>query len=193
MRWMMVAGLLVLGCDSSEEVAGICGVSPPSAAGDRSAYPAGANGTTECSVIADLKFANSDGTEYGLGDDVYSAGKKLLLISTTAGWCAACQEEQPVLEEWYQGYKGRGLAVMVAYFEDSNFNPSTADLAAGWKDRFNLSFPVVSDSGPFQLGEFYDQSLTPMNMFVDVETMTILSITTGFDRELAEATLEAWL
>ncbi len=182
--------LFGMGCEETSE---ICGLTP-SEPGARDSYPASGQGTAECSVITDLSFTNSDDAEYSFGADVFAdRTKKLLLISTTAGWCTACIEEQPVLRALHEKWSGKGLAIMIGYFEDSNFNPATAEDAASWKERYDLPFPVVADSKPFSLGNYYDETLTPMNMFVDVETMTILSVEVGFDRSSVEALIETWL
>ena len=98
-----------------------------------------------------------------------------------------------MLQEFHETWGPKGLSVMVAIFEDAQFNPATPQIAKDWKDRFGLSFPLVVDAEPFKLGEYYNKDLTPMNMFVDVETMRILSVSTGFDRQLAESVVEGWL
>lgn len=193
MRWalVLVAVGAVTGCD--DDAAEICGVSPQ-AAGDRSSYPSSGVGTSECSVLADQTFTNPDGSEYSLGADVFAdKQKKLLLISTGAGWCTACIEEQPVLNEFHSKWSGKGLQIIVTLFEDFDSNPATPEFAAGWKAREENPFPVLADAANAFAPGYYDDRLAPMNMFVDVETMTILSIEVGFDREGAEAIIETWL
>ena len=186
---LVAAALLATGCDETDE---ICGLTP-TAAGARDSYPTAGQGTAECAVIADLSFTDSDGAEYSLGADVFAdRSKKLLLITTTAGWCKACIEEQPVLKAFHEEWSSKGLAVMVAYFEDSLFNPATVELAAQWKETYELPFPVVADI-PFVLSNYYDEQSTPMNMLVDVETMTMLSISTGTDSAPIRALIETWL
>ena len=156
------ACLLAFGCDETNE---ICGQTPQDP-GARDTYPTSGYGTDECSVAQNLAFTNSDGGEYSFEADVFSdRSKRLLLISTTAGWCSACIEEQPVLKALYTQWKDKGLAVMVAYFEDAEYGPATAEHALGWKGRFELPFPVVADSDPFLLGDFYDPAVTPQNNF----------------------------
>ncbi len=193
MRWaLMLAILLALtGCDDG--AAEICGVNPE-AAGDRSSYPSSGVGTSECAVLADQTFTNPDGSEYKLSSDVFAdTQKKLLLISTGAGWCGACIEEQPVLSELHEKWSGKGLQILVTIFEDADFNPATPMLAGQWRDHHMTPFPVVSDAPNAFAPDYYDAASAPMNMFVDVETMTMLSIEVGFDREGAEAIIETWL
>ncbi len=116
----------------------------------------------------------------------------LLLLSTAAGWCTACIEEQGFLESQFNEKKDAGLTVLVTLFEDRDFQPSDPALAAAWRDTHELTFPVVSDA-PFVLSEYYDVSVTPMNMLVDLNTMEILHIVTGADQSAIEALVDASL
>ena len=70
--------------------------------------------------------------------------------------------------------------------------PAQAEDAASWQERFDLSFTVVADED-FVLGEYYDSSQTPMIMLVEVGTMEILSIATGFDEGAVRAIINAKL
>ena len=153
----------------------------------RAGYPAGPYGTGENAVITDIQFSGLT-----LSQLHADGGNRLLLLSTAAGWCTACIEEQPKLEERYQQWYNAGLSVVVTYFEDSNFGPATDELAAGWKNQYGLNFPVVSDPG-IALGAFYNTDNAPMTMIVDAETMEILYLSTGFRASDVDAILESRL
>lgn len=159
---------------------------------DRSTYPASGYGEEEGDVLANLSFVRSDGTPYTMESVYKDSGNKVLLITTTAGWCVACIEEQPVLEEMHREFSGKGLEIMIAIFEDSDFEPATTEDAIAWKDRFNLTPAVVVDA-PFVLAAYYDRNLTPMNMIVDVDSMEILSIAAGWDETAVRAIVESRL
>jgi thiol-disulfide isomerase/thioredoxin len=159
---------------------------------DRSAYPAGPYGATQGDVIEALSFTTADGGDYGLADIFADPDTSLLLLSTAAGWCTACIEEQGALEELATTHGPAGLAVMVAVFEDRDYLPATPELAGAWQEEHGLTFPVVADPD-FVLSAYYDSALTPMNMIVDVNTMTILRISTGWDPSAITAIIEARL
>jgi thiol-disulfide isomerase/thioredoxin len=162
---------------------------PPS---DRTSYPEGPYGVGEGDIIEDLLFVDADDAEFSLGDLFADPANRLLLLSTAAGWCAACIEEQPSLEALYADHKARGLRVLVSVFEYSDFRPADAALAEAWQEEHEVSFDVVADP-PFVLDAYYDSSATPMNMMVDIDTMEIVRITTGWDPTVIESIIEARL
>ena len=171
---------------------GACASGEPGGAGeltDRTTYPSGPYGTAEGAVLADLAFTAADGSEWSLGDVFADPHNRVLLLTTTAGWCTACIEEQPKLVALHGDLAGNGLAITAALFEDAEFGPATLDQVRDWNDRYDLPYPVVLDAD-FQLGAYYDETRTPMNLVVDVDTITILKITTGFDEQVVRGVIE---
>lgn len=170
-----------------------CGSSEEGGAGevtDRSAYPDGPYGLGAGDVLADLTFTGADGAEFSFGDVFADPKHRVLLVTTTAGWCTACIEEQPKLKALHDELNGKGLQIVAAMFEDADFSPATVQQIADWDARYDLPYPLVLDAD-FKLGAYYDETLTPMNMIVDVDTMEILKVTTGFDEAVVRAVIEA--
>jgi len=181
----LVAGVSLLGCGGSAE-------QPVSQSLPRDTYPQGPYGISTGSVIESLDFITSEGAEFGLGEVFADPANRLLLLVTSAGWCTSCVEEQPVLQSLFDRYGARGLSVMVALFETGQYKAADSNFVRYWKDKFKLSFHVVGDPA-FLLSGYYDSSMTPMVMLVEVDTMKILSIQTGFDRGMVESVIEARL
>lgn len=159
---------------------------------DRTVYPVGPYGVNEGDVLADLELVNLDGSPYRLSDIHTASSNHLLLVSTAAGWCTACVEEQPMLAQLHDDYSARGLVVLVSYFENAEFEPATIAMAERWKAQYDLPFDVVADS-EFVFQTYYDARLTPMNMLVDLDCMQIIRITTGNDPSVVIAIIEATL
>lgn len=160
-------------------------------ASDRSTYPAGPYQTSEGDVLGPLAFIAANGEAYDLDTAVFADPQaRVLLLNTAAGWCGACVEEQPLLQAL--SAQRPALAVVVALFENADGAPADADLARDWQRRHDVAFDVVADPA-FQLSAFYDPNLTPMNMVVDVDTMTIRRIGTGFDEDAVTAIVDAIL
>ena len=82
--------------------------------------------------------------------------------------------------------------ISVTVFEKGDSSPADAGDADKWVKSLGTTYPVVADPA-FQFGDFYDKAVTPMNMIVDLCTMEIVLITTGFDRSLVEATITSLL
>ena len=160
----------------------------------RLAYPDAPYGREVGDRIEDLRFVGLDGENVGLSELYFDSRTRLLLVTTSAEWCTACIKEQPKLEDLYQRYRSRGLNVLVALFEDANFEPATPALAQSWVDRHSLSFPVYADPVvPSTFSPYYDVSLTPMVMLIDVEQMEIIYLNQGFDEEAVQRTIDARL
>ena len=158
----------------------------------RDQYPEGPYGTELGQVIKPLSFLDPNGANYGLEDVYRDQFNQVLLVTTSAEWCTACIKEQKTLNEIYDEYKDRGLEVMVTLFQDLNFEPATAELSERWRERYELDFPVVADpTDPSLFAPYYDISLTPMVMLVNVKTMEIIYLTQGFDEDQVRALIEA--
>lgn len=181
----LLLGVLAVGCTTGT---GDDGTEPA----DRTVYPEGPFGTAEGAAIENHLFLQPDGADLDFQALRSDESASLLLLSTAAGWCTACIEEQGFLESQYNDRKADGLVVMVSVFEDQSFQPADAELAANWVESYNVTFPVVADPA-FVLSEYYDESVTPMNMLVDLDTMEILHIVTGTDQSAIEALIEASL
>lgn len=171
-------------------VIGGCAAAPHAfvEASDRTSYPAGPYGNSEGDVIADHGFVDDDGGVFALGDVFADPARRVLLLGTAAGWCGACVEEQPALQAVAD--ERAALAVVTAVFEDDDGNAADEGEAAAWQD--GVSFDVVADPG-FVLAAYYDTTLTPMNMVIDVDTMTIVAVTTGFDEDLVVSLVDGVL
>lgn len=154
--------------------------------------PRGLHGKAEGAIIEALSFQLPDGTTLSLDDVWKDQSKTLLTVITSAGWCTSCIEEQPELKRLHEAYAARGLFLMVSIFEDAAFQPATKDLAASWQRQHSLPFDVVADPA-FQLGDYYNRELTPMNLIVNIATMKILRISTGSDPNALEAIFSARL
>lgn len=178
MRWIWACllatwSLGLVGCGDSDD-AGEDGTTTV----DRTVYPQGPYGTSVDDVIADLEFTTADGDALRFSDIRADESARLLLISTASEWCTACREEQPLLRELHDQHADDGLVVLVSVFEDAQFRPADVTIADAWRDQYGLNFPVVADP-EFQLSAYYDETLTPMNMLVDIDTMRIGYVTTG--------------
>lgn len=148
-------------------------------AGDTSGgeYPAGPYGLAVGDTIENLAFVLPDGTPTSL-QQLRAAGTKAIYLNTASGWCTACREEQPAIQALHEELADDGLVVVIAYFEDSEFNPATPAGAAAWISTYSLTFSVVADP-EFVTSAYYDESQTPMNLVIEAEQMRIAHISTG--------------
>lgn len=181
--WML-ALVLIASCGSGED--GTMQDEP------RVVYPLGPYGFEAGSVIQDLSFVTPVGAPLSFADIFADSHNRLLLLTTAAGWCSSCIEEQPALQELNETYRDQGLFVMVSLFEKQNFDTADAEYAKTWQETHELTFSVVADPD-FILKEYYNEDLTPMVMMVNLNTMTIINLSTGWDRNQVESIINVKL
>lgn len=161
----------------------------------RSTYPAGPYGVTVEATIADLTFVTATDGSTSLGALHADATASLIYLATAAGWCVACIDEQQTLQSWHNTYAARGLNIIVSVFEDSNYQPATAQYAAQWITQYSVDFLVVADP-TFVLQPYYpnsDTTVTPLNLIIDACTMEIISSSVGVDTNAMHAVIKARL
>lgn len=181
----MIRKLFVLGLTAAIVACGPLDneVEPPS---ERDVYPTEGIGVKEGNVIADLSFTADDGSVFSLGGVFADQKNRVLLMSSSAGWCQPCMDEAPKLEALHEEFAAKGLVVVTAMFQDADYNAATMDVVRNWKKKYKATHPVVLDD-EFLLGNYYDPNSVPMNMIVDVDTMTIKRILKGFDEGVIRA------
>lgn len=165
---------------------GACGSTLDPDAGDltdRTAYPQPQDGerygTNVGSLVEKLPFVAMDGSAYGLGEVFADEKNRVLLLSSVAGWCSPCIQEQKDLAAFHREYGDRGLVVMAAMFQDRAYKPATLDFLSDWQAEYELPYSLVLDA-PYDMLAFYDGN-PPFNMVIDVDTMRILYKGAGFN------------
>ncbi len=136
-------------------------------------------GTLVGDTIADHEFVSYDGSSLSLCDIRDVPGNRLLLVYGTAGWCTQCTYESGDLPTIRADLHDDGLEVLAVVFEDESSSPADADYASEYRGYYGFTFPTVADPS-FLIGAYFDKSSTPLNMFIDLSTMTILDIQTGY-------------
>ena len=146
------------------------------------AYPEGPYGKAKDSVMEDLAFYDpwEDRMVY-LHEFHNDPQARLLLISSAAGWCGACQYEAEDFVELYDKWEWKGLRVLYTLYEDQNYKPlfTTPDtyeysmaFMEAWKSTFVVDYPLVADSN-FVLESYFNQNSTPLTMVVTTKDMVI--------------------
>lgn len=160
-------------------------------------YPTGPYGTGRGAVIANLEFlgwkhpdlANYDVANFEkvrLSDFYNPDGRsdlKLLAVNASAVWCSVCRAEYEDMNTnaTYATYRAKGVELLGTLFEDNSYFPAQpADLTRwGQLSTHDVKFPLVLDPG-FKMGAYFDSDATPLNMVIDVRTMTIVLVTMGY-------------
>jgi hypothetical protein len=213
MRWLALpwcGALALFGC-GSEPLDGVVADEPttvPVTPGDKpngafrpiAAYPAGPFGSTRGSIMADHTFLGwrdpvrsaydeNRLEEVRLSDfyDPDSARVELIVINASAVWCPACRTEMATIDArgLADAYRRRGVVLLGTLFEDARGRPATPRDLALWGNElsFRVTFPLVLDPA-LSLGPYFAQSVTPLNLVVDANTMEILEVFMGYSESL---------
>jgi thiol-disulfide isomerase/thioredoxin len=165
-------------------------------------YPAGPYGTKTGDTIDNLTWqgfsdtpADEDGdpfneTAHAVTLESFFAerdpGSKILMITSSAGWCGPCQEEASHMRALAEEWGPKGVRFMTAMMENASGSPASVNYAKTWGTNFDLLTPVVADPQVILDPYFVDNGI-PFNLFIDTTTMKIVSKMSGFDRAEAEA------
>ncbi len=148
-------------------------------------YPEPPYGTERGRVIEDLLFESPEGP-WRLSDVRNEA--RLLLIITSSGHCPSCREEQDEIQEIADQHRGEGLLPIVILLEDADYEVADAAYVEEWRQRYELSIPVLADPVPV-LDPYFQPVGRRMVLMIDTLGMKILEKSRSFHsiRTLAEA------
>jgi len=108
---------------------------------------------------------------------------KLLAVNASAVWCSVCRAEYEDMNAnaTYRTYRAKGVEFLGTLFEDNSYFPAQpADLMRwGQVSTHDVKFPLVLDPG-FKMGAYFDSDATPLNLVIDLRTMTIVLVTMGY-------------
>lgn len=166
----------ILGLLGVVALLGACGSEPP-----------------EAETIPDLAFTTAEGERFTLYEDVFGKeGNRVLLMTSVAGWCQPCIQEQPQLKELHKEFADKGLFILAAIFEtEVPHEKPSGNYVNSWVERYDLPYQMVIDHD-FALGPYFQNERTPpLNMLVRAEDREILLITNGFDDQLIRSIIRA--
>ena len=184
---------------------GGAGAAPAAVTPPWTAYPPGPYGTSKGATIQNLSFLGWKHPDLAGYDpakvetvrlsDFYDpdghTGVKLLAVNASAVWCGVCRREYQDMHsnDVYATLRPLGLEILGTLFEDTNSFPAQPQDLKNWAaiSAHSVKFPFVLDPG-FKLGAYFDSDATPLNMLIDVRTMTIVQITMG----ISDPTSKYW-
>jgi len=147
--------------------------------------------------IIEQPIKATDFSLQSLSNDTMSLGDftgKFVVLHIAATWCPFCNAEAPHLEQLYQDYKSKNVAVLLIDVKE----PKEL-VQEKLKDKYNLSFPVLLDLDGNMAASYAPKDVLPdlardevmlaSNIIIDtdgnIQFMSLLD-SKNFDAELKE-------
>jgi hypothetical protein len=109
-------------------------------------------------------------------------GVRALLVDQSAVWCGVCQQTAAQLEaEMRNGWRERGIRVLMLVTESADRRPATVATAHAWGARFGgEGLTVVADPG-YSFRDTAGAALAPLpfRVLVDPRTMAVVDVSVG--------------
>ena len=131
-----------------------------------------------------FSFPDLSGKPVGSTDERFR--NRVLILSITGSWCPNCHEESPLLEQYYQKYRDRGLEVVALAFEYTGDGKRDREQLRIFGDRHRLTFPILlagtTEEGDVQrkLPQLVNFGAYPTTIFVGRDGL-VRRIHTGFE------------
>ncbi len=91
---------------------------------------------------------------------------KVILLVFSAVWCGPCNNEASKLESLYTKYKDQGFEIVQILYQDENGSSSDASDLKEWKEKYNLTFKVLSDPDSSTVNKYAVYAI-PLNVIID--------------------------
>ena len=88
-----------------------------------------------------FSFPDLEGQPLGL-DDPRFAGKAVL-VNIFGSWCPNCNDEAPLLAEWYRRYRDRGLEIVGLAYEFSGNPERDRVVVRRFAERYGIEYPLL--------------------------------------------------
>lgn len=167
-------------------------------------YPAGPYGSEVSDTVEDFAFQgwrSPSDSRFDAGahetirfsdyfDPDGSRGVNLLMLNTTAGWCANCQIEHEELEERLATHGPNGLALVSVMYHGYEFGETAVeDDLETWARDYDIDFPFAIDP-TYRMGRYGAAEAAPLNLLVDPRDMTLIEKFVGNQAAVMWARIE---
>ncbi|MEO1230959.1 MAG: redoxin domain-containing protein [Myxococcota bacterium] len=105
-----------------------------------------------------------------------------MLLTVAAEWCKPCREEAEILPELFDAWAKRGGYVLSVINQDRLYNTADKRAVDAWGKRYATNYTLTHDPEGW-IANFLNPSTVPLNVVVDLETMTVLRSRVGEDRD----------
>ncbi len=102
-----------------------------------------------------FSFPDPDGKTISSTDERFK--NKVVIVTITGSWCPNCYDEAPVLQEFYDRYRERGLEVVALSFEYTGDAARDARQVRTFAKRVGARYPILYAGGVEDAGKTLSQ------------------------------------
>ena len=88
-----------------------------------------------------FRFPDLAGRPVALADPAYAG--KVVLVNLFGSWCPNCNDEAPLLAEWYRRYHGRGLEIVGLAYEFTGRPERDREFVRRFAERYRIGYPLL--------------------------------------------------
>ncbi len=131
-----------------------------------------------------FSFPGLDGKTVSSTDDRFK--NKVLIVSITGSWCPNCHEEAPLMQEFYERYRGQGLEIVALAFEYTGVAERDFEQMRIFAGRHKLTYPMLlagsTEEGDLQrkLPQLVNCGAYPTTLFIGRDGL-VKRIHAGFE------------
>jgi thiol-disulfide isomerase/thioredoxin len=92
-----------------------------------------------------FSFPDPDGKTISSTDERFK--NKVVIVTITGSWCPNCYDEAPVLQEFYDRYRERGLEVVALSFEYTGDAARDTRQVRAFAKRLGVKYPILYAGG----------------------------------------------
>lgn len=92
-----------------------------------------------------FSFPDPDGKTISSTDERFK--NKVVIVTITGSWCPNCYDEAPVLQEFYERYRDRGLEVVALSFEYTGDSARDTRQVRTFAQRLGVKYPILYAGG----------------------------------------------
>lgn len=90
-------------------------------------------------------------------------GKDVVFLNFFATWCAPCQAELPILQQFHEKYADKGLSLYVVSIDD----PKSAAKVKPLIKEHKYTFPVLLDTQTRAISLYNPKKVVPFSVIID--------------------------
>lgn len=109
---------------------------------------------------------------------------KVLLVTITGSWCPNCHEEAPLLREFYERYRARGLEIVALGFEYTGEVERDLRQLRRFAEKHKIAYPVLlagaTEEAEEKLPQLENFGAYPTTLFIGRD-QRVRAIHAGFD------------